>query len=69
MGRFSWLGLCRRHLLSTTTSEWPVNRLDWWRGVSAVSSFLDSLNRTRALHSCRSVIGKHVDFKAAGMPL
>ncbi|GLT74426.1 hypothetical protein SLA2020_462260 [Shorea laevis] len=69
MGRFSWLGLCRRRLLPTTTSEWPVYRLDWRRGVSAVSAFLESLNRKRALHSCSSVIGKHVDFKAAGMPL
>lgn len=58
MRRFSWLGLCRRRLLSTTVADCSSDLGSQRRRVSV---FLESLNRDRALHSCSS--GKYVDFK------
>ncbi|EOY15360.1 Chaperone protein DNAj, putative isoform 1 [Theobroma cacao] len=66
MGRFNWLGLCRRHLLSTMAVESAIDRSD---GVRKLSALFQSLNCERALHSCSFGIGKPSDFTVTGMPL
>ncbi|WRX30358.1 Heat shock protein DnaJ [Theobroma cacao] len=66
MGRFNWLGLCRRHLLSTMAVESAIDRSD---GVRKLSALFQSLNCERALHSCSFGIGKPSDFTVTGIPL
>ncbi|XP_021284477.1 chaperone protein dnaJ 1, mitochondrial isoform X2 [Herrania umbratica] len=66
MGRFNWLGLCRRHLLSTMAVESAIERSD---GVRKLSALVQSLNCERALHSCSFGFGKPSDFTVTGMPL
>ncbi|TXG52716.1 hypothetical protein EZV62_021885 [Acer yangbiense] len=64
MGRFSWLGLCRRQLLSSRTTESAINQCYW---LDEVSILRHSLLDKRSLHACN--FQKPHDFATTGMLL
>ncbi|XP_044511148.1 chaperone protein dnaJ 1, mitochondrial isoform X3 [Mangifera indica] len=66
MGRSSWLGMCRRLLLSSMVEESPINQNLW---LDKASTLRQSLFQQRALHSCTFVIHKDDDFATMGMLL
>ncbi|KAL5777306.1 hypothetical protein ACOSP7_010232 [Xanthoceras sorbifolium] len=66
MGRFSWLGLCRRQLLSSIATESPINQCYW---LDEVSILRQSLLDKRSLHSCNFRIPIPADFATTGMLL
>ncbi|KAK3230995.1 hypothetical protein Dsin_002876 [Dipteronia sinensis] len=64
MGRFSWLGLCRRQLLSSRATESAINQCYW---LDEVSILRHSLLDKRSLHACN--FRKPSDFATTGMLL
>ncbi|XP_031282673.1 chaperone protein dnaJ 1, mitochondrial isoform X2 [Pistacia vera] len=66
MGRFSWLGMCRRLLQSSMVVTSPINQNLW---LDKASTLHQSLFQGRALHSCTFFIQKHADFATTGMLL
>ncbi|KAK1554934.1 hypothetical protein Q3G72_019375 [Acer saccharum] len=62
MGRFSWLGLCRRQLLSSSATESAINQCF---SLDEVSILRHSLLDKRSLHACN--FRKPHDFATTGM--